>query len=277
LTGVITALATTTLLTSDVNPSGLTTNVTLTATVTGVPPAADLPTGEVVFSANGAPFATNGLISGSTTASTTSLPTGTNAMTAQYLGDGNHLPSSSGTLPQVVTNNVIYSQINKVKSLVDNHDGTFTLCSVGTPRAEYYLVSSGQIDAPMADWTPVVGSTNIASSPSGQWCCVVSNAAPAFFRSVAVNPATNSVTYSQVNGIESLVNNGDGTFTLNLLGTPGANYYVVVSGDISTPMAPWTALAGSTNTAASPSGRWSLVVNNAAPAFFRSVAINPTP
>ena len=48
-TGVITALSTSTLLSSDINPSGLTTNVTFTATVTGVPPL-ELPTGNVVFS-----------------------------------------------------------------------------------------------------------------------------------------------------------------------------------------------------------------------------------
>jgi hypothetical protein len=87
----------------------------------------------------------------------------------------------------------------------------------------------------------------------------------------------NSVIYSQANGIESLVNNGDGTFTLNLLGTPGASYYIVVSDDISTSMSAWTPLARSTNTASSPSGQWSIVVSNPAPAFFRSVAVNPAP
>ncbi len=59
----------------------------------------------MVFLANGTPFATNGpLVSGSITASTTSLPVGTNAMTAQYLGDGNFQPSTSAALAQVVTN-----------------------------------------------------------------------------------------------------------------------------------------------------------------------------
>ena len=51
------------------------------------------------------------------------------------------------------------------------------------------MVSSPDVHAALDTWTPVVGSTNTAADPSGQWCCTVSNAAPAFFRPVAVNPA----------------------------------------------------------------------------------------
>jgi hypothetical protein len=199
--GEIDPLATATLLTSTVNPSGSGANVTFTATVTGVPPAADPPTGNVVFLANGTPFATNGpLASGditahttplpvSITATTASLPVGINTMTAQYLGDGNFQASTSGSLVQVVTNSIIYSQTNGVLSIVNNGDGTFTLNLLGTPGANYYLVASGDISTPMAAWKALAGSTNTAPSPSGQWSIVVSNAAPAFFRSVAVNPA----------------------------------------------------------------------------------------
>ncbi|MCX6911480.1 MAG: Ig-like domain-containing protein, partial [Verrucomicrobia bacterium] len=187
--GVITALSTSTLLSSDSNPSGLATNVTFTATVSGVPPAADLPTGDVIFAANGTPFATNGLISGSITASTASLPAGTNTVTAQYVGDGNFEASLSSTLAQVVTNSVIYSQTNLVLSLVNNRNGTFTLNLRGTPGAQYYLAASGNVKAHMADWIPVAGSTNITADSEGKWSCLVSNPAPAYYRSIAVKPA----------------------------------------------------------------------------------------
>ena len=187
--GVITALSTSTLLSSDSNPSGLATNVTFTATVSGVPPAADLPTGDVIFAANGTPFATNGLISGSITASTASLPAGTNTVTAQYVGDGNFEASLSSTLAQVVTNNVIYSQTNLVLSLVNNRNGTFTLNLRGTPGAQYYLAASGNVKAHMADWIPVAGTTNIIADSEGKWSCVVSNPAPAYYRPIAINPA----------------------------------------------------------------------------------------
>jgi Bacterial Ig-like domain (group 3) len=188
-TGVISGTGSSTLLVSSINPSGLTTNVTFTATVSGVP-ALTLPTGNVVFSANGTPFATNALISGSITASTDALPVGHNAITAQYLGDGVFPASASNPLDQVVTSSgLIYSTTNAVVSLVNNHNGTYTLNLLGTPGAQYYVVTSGNIKAAMATWTPVAGSTNNASSPSGTWSCVVSNPAPAYYRPVAVNPA----------------------------------------------------------------------------------------
>ena len=73
------------------------------------------------------------------------------------------------SLAQVVTNNVIYSQTNIVASVVNHHNGTFTLNLIGTPGAQYYVVASTNINAHMANWTAVVGSTNTASSPSGTW------------------------------------------------------------------------------------------------------------
>jgi hypothetical protein len=58
---------------------------------------------------------------------------------------------------------------------------------VGTPGASYYLTSSGNITNSMSSWTPVVGTTNTANG-SGNWSTVVSNTAPVFYRSTAVNP-----------------------------------------------------------------------------------------
>ncbi len=184
-------LGTTTGLAVDINPAGLTTNVTFTATVSGVASAATLPTGNVVFSANGTPFATNGLPVGgdSITASTASLAAGTDAITAEYLGNGNFQASVSSPLPEVVTDNVIYSQTNVIVSVVNHRDGTYTLNLVGTPGAEYYVLNSGDITAHMPTWTPVAGSTNTASPSDGTWSCVVSNPAPAYYCPVAVNPA----------------------------------------------------------------------------------------
>jgi len=58
----------------------------------------------VVFSANGVPFSTNGVATGGVTSlSLSNLPRGTNLITAIYSGDGNYLGSST-TLNQIVTN-----------------------------------------------------------------------------------------------------------------------------------------------------------------------------
>ena len=88
---------------------------------------------------------------------------------------------------QLVTN-VIYSTTNRLTSVVKNGGGSFTVNALGTPGAQYYMVTSGSITNHMANWTPVAGSTNTASSPNGTWSCVVSNSSPAYYRSVAVNP-----------------------------------------------------------------------------------------
>ncbi|MEY2428394.1 MAG: hypothetical protein QOJ40_1279 [Verrucomicrobiota bacterium] len=186
--GVITALATSCSLASSENPSASGSNVTFIASVNGAPPAADLPTGNVIFSANGAPFATNALVSGSIGASTASLPSGTNAMTAEYLGDGNFL-GSTGALNQVVTSSVTCSQTNAVLSMADNHDGTFTLTFVGTPQAQYYVLASSDLAAPMTSWTPLADSTNTVTNVNGLWQFTVTNTAPQqFYRGTAIVP-----------------------------------------------------------------------------------------
>ena len=82
------------------------------------------------------------------------------------------------------------SQTNIITSVVNHHTGPYTLNLVGTPGADYFVVSSQNIRAHMADWIPVAGTTNITASPAdGTWSCVVSNPAPAYYRPVAVNPA----------------------------------------------------------------------------------------
>ena len=177
---------TTTALLSSLNPSDSSSNVTFTATVSS---GVGTPTGDVVFLANAVPFSTNGLVDGVAAASTTTLPTGTNIVVAQYAAQGNYL-GSSDTVEQVVQSTTVYSQTNVVASIVNNGDGTFTLNLVGTPQAEYYVVGSPDATLPMSSWAPLVGSTNTVTDPNGLWSFTVTNtAAQQFYRSAAVNPA----------------------------------------------------------------------------------------
>ncbi len=48
----------------------------------------------------------------------------------------------NGTFDYSVTAGVVYSQTNAVSSMVDHGNGTFTLSFVGTPEAQYYVVTS---------------------------------------------------------------------------------------------------------------------------------------
>ncbi len=93
ITGAVSSLE----LGSSQNPSDEGASVTFTTTVSSV----DTPTGEVVFSANGAAFSTNALASGVASAVYGLLPPGTNSITAQFAAQGNY-QASSNSLLQVV-------------------------------------------------------------------------------------------------------------------------------------------------------------------------------
>ena len=89
-----------TVLTSSLNPSGTTQAVTLTATVSPVPPGGT-PTGIVTFFVNGAPTSVS-LVAGAANLSTSLLPAGTSVVTATYGGDGTFTGSASSPFNQVV-------------------------------------------------------------------------------------------------------------------------------------------------------------------------------
>ncbi|MGA3213383.1 MAG: Ig-like domain repeat protein, partial [Terriglobales bacterium] len=110
VTVTVTQLATTTTVTSSLNPSVYGQAVTFTATIT--PVSTPGPTGTVEFQANGVDIvgcsavavssATAQCVSGGATL-TNGLPVGTNAIVAIYSGDSNYVGSTSNPLSQVVT------------------------------------------------------------------------------------------------------------------------------------------------------------------------------
>jgi hypothetical protein len=66
--------------------------------------------------------------------------------------------------------------------------------------------------------------------------------------------------------------------TLDFVGTPNATYYVVTQTNVDATLATWSPVAGSTNTAATPGGLWSITVtNNAQRRFYRAEAMYPCP
>jgi autotransporter-associated beta strand protein len=169
-------------LASSLNPSTVGSNVTFAATVSS---SAGTPTGNVVFLTNGIPLATSALAGGIASASTALLPIGTNVVTAQFATQGNFV-GSTNSLNQVVKSGVVLSQTNVIVSITNNEDGTFTLNMIGTPQAAYYLQGAGGVASPI--WTTLAGSTNNAAG-NGSWSFTVSNSSPAYYRSVAINPA----------------------------------------------------------------------------------------
>ena len=192
LTANITAVPTTCLLVSSMNPSTITSNVTFTATITAnpLPLANDAPTGTVAFSTNGVTVANVIVVSNSpgvATAfwSTAALPVGITPVLAAYLTDTNY-QACNMSVQQTVNNGSICSQTNRIDSIVNNGDGTITLNFVGTPEAEYYVITQANAAAPLATWT-TLGSTNKAPV-GGLWSVTVTNdSLRQFYRAAAVN------------------------------------------------------------------------------------------
>jgi hypothetical protein len=90
--------ASSTSLTSSINPASQGSSVTFTASVTG-----NSPTGTVSFTANGSALCSVALSSGVAKCSSSSLAAGTNAIVASYGGDSANAASSSPTLSEMVS------------------------------------------------------------------------------------------------------------------------------------------------------------------------------
>jgi hypothetical protein len=102
VTLTVTAVATTTNVTSSVDPSDLDQSVTFTATVGAVPAGAAAPTGSVQFQVDGVNAGSAVPLSGGSASFTTAaLATGPHTITALYGGDAYSLPSSANLTQNV--------------------------------------------------------------------------------------------------------------------------------------------------------------------------------
>ena len=106
LTQTVGTLATTTSVTSGLNPSTVGQAVIFTATVSG----GSSPTGTVTFKDGAATLGTGTLSGGSTTFSTAALAAGSHAITAVYGGDATNSASTSAALTQTVNGAVTATQ-----------------------------------------------------------------------------------------------------------------------------------------------------------------------
>jgi hypothetical protein len=128
---------TTTSLVSSANPSVYGQSVTVTATISAVPPGGGTPTGSVTFYDNGVSLGTGTLTGGAASFSASSLSVATHSITAIYGGDNNFTASTSGAVSQAVnqdsTSAVLSSSVNPS---VYGQSVTFTATvSVSSPGA----------------------------------------------------------------------------------------------------------------------------------------------
>jgi hypothetical protein len=154
---VNTLTATTTSLTSSLNPSFVGQSVTFVATVTPSS-GSGTPTGAVTFKNGSAILATVTLSGGTASFSTSSLTTGTHAITAVYSGDSNFSGSTSPALSQVVKAPII------TKTTLTSSQNPSTVGQSVTFTATV-TASSGTPDGTVTfdDGTTVLATVNLAA------------------------------------------------------------------------------------------------------------------
>src|SRR5262249_55648264 len=102
ITQTVGSAASSTTVTSSVNPSVFGQAVTFTATVSAVPPATGTPTGTVTFLDGASTLGTASLSSGRATLATSALSVGNHTITVSYAGDSNFAGSTSAAITQTV-------------------------------------------------------------------------------------------------------------------------------------------------------------------------------
>jgi len=112
-------------------------SVTFTATLAAVSPGAGTPTGIVTFFDNGSSIGAGTLSGGIATFTTTTLPVGSNSITAVYGGDTNFTTSTSGAMTQTV------NQSSTTTKLTKNTTGAITSGQSVTFTATLAAVSPG--------------------------------------------------------------------------------------------------------------------------------------
>ncbi|MGP8008490.1 MAG: Ig-like domain repeat protein, partial [Acidimicrobiales bacterium] len=177
LTQTVNKASTTTTVTSSVNPSVVDQAVTYTATAAPSGSGSGTPTGNIEFLQGGTAIAACGgatgvaTTGGVATCSVTYSATGTNSITATYLGDANYAGSTSTVLSQVVntapTTTTVTSSLNPSAT---GQSVTFTgtaSSSIGTPTGNIEFLENGTAVAACG------GAAGEADNGSGVATCAV--------------------------------------------------------------------------------------------------------
>jgi hypothetical protein len=136
-------------------------NVTLTATV--APATSGTPTGTVSFFDNGNPLGTATLTNGIATYSTTTLPLGTNAITASYSGDVNFTAATASAVSVTVAPNVLSVSAADAARVYGTPNPTFTGSITGAQNGDTFTESF----TTAATLTSAPGTYAIVPSASG--------------------------------------------------------------------------------------------------------------
>ena len=162
---LVPVVSTTTVLATTPNPSYLGEAVNMTATVTAQD--GSTPSGTVVFNSNGVQIGSaqlNG--SGVALLDYSSLPLGTESLTAVYQGSGNFAPSTSNTVLQVVGNSVTSVTSTPNPSTVGQ---VVKMTATVTPGASGGPTPTGTVSF-TSNGEPISGCTSVPLSSSVAVC-----------------------------------------------------------------------------------------------------------
>jgi hypothetical protein len=204
--------ATTTTLSSSVNPSVFGQSVTFTATVSG---SGGTPTGSVTFMNGGTTLGTSTLSGGSATFTTSSLPVGSDSITAVYGGDPNFTASTSPVLTQVVTSP---SQGSTTTSLTSSQNP-----SVFGQSVTFTATVTGSGGTPTGTVTFMNGTATLATKTLSGGTATFSTATLTVgsYNVTAVYSGNTTFTGSTSNPVTQVVNKAATTDTLTVSPSPG--------------------------------------------------------
>ncbi|WP_263379778.1 Ig-like domain repeat protein [Granulicella paludicola] len=238
---VVTAVSTVATLAAGPNPANFGTTVTITETipVTNGTPA----TGTVTFFSNGTQIGTGTLVNGVATITSSTLPVGTDAITATYPGDTNYSKVSSGPVNEIInkangadvlTVNPDPAQFGSVVTMVDTIPTVGGVAPTGT--VSFYnngvLIGTGTVDstgkATLTSTTLPIGTDPITAVYNGDGNYAPVSTGPVNetitqFSSLPVlsatpNPAQFGTTVTlteSIPGVNGVTPTGSVTFTYN--------------------------------------------------------------
>jgi hypothetical protein len=256
----------------------------------------DFATGDVDLSSSTAPGTLIGTVTGSGTTYNVAVSgmTGSGTVIASLAAGVAHDAAGNPSEASTSTDNMVTYDvttptvtINQAVGQADPTSGspinfTVVFSEPVTDFATGDVTLDGTAGATTATVTGNGTTYNVAVSGMTGSGTVIASLATGVAHDAAGNPndastsTDNVVTLSVTNVIASIINNHNGTYTLNLLGTPGAEYYLVTNANLRASMTLWNAVEAGTHTAGSD-GKWSATVSSPAPMYFRAKAVNPAP
>jgi hypothetical protein len=222
--------------------------------------ATNLPLGatsNVVFAANSVPFSTNNVANGGTTSvSLSSLPRGTNLITASYAGDANYL-GTNASLNQIVTNHppvasaialgalsgtpVTLAVIGGKYAPTDMDGDALTISAVQNPSSAGGAVSTDGTNITYTALSSFSGTETFTYT-------VIDGYGGSATATVTASVASNGAGYNKISDPVSI---GGGLSTITYAGIPGYRYALDTTPSVALPIT-WTPVV--TNTANSTNG-----------------------